>query len=170
MADNDQARNVLLDEQRWIHDLLRHDLATCRQLGADVALGVSPTEVRTRIDELQARGGLFQLRSNCLRHCRFVHAHHGHEDVMLFPAVRASAPSLSEVVDKLEADHREMSGLLDGLEAAARRLDRGDEAATRLQLVALLEELSGQLLGHLAFEEEALAPVLLSWNRWPPYG
>jgi hypothetical protein len=170
MADDDQARNVLLDELRWIHDLLRHDLATCRQLGADVALGVSPTEVRTRIDELQARGGLFLLRSNCLRHCRFVHAHHGHEDVMLFPAVRASAPSLSEVVDKLEADHREISGLLDGLEAAARRLDRGDEAATRLQLVALLEELSGQLLGHLAFEEEALAPVLLSWNRWPPHG
>ncbi len=65
MADNDQARNVLLDELRWIHDLLRRDLATCRQLGADVALGASPTEVRTRIDELQASGGLFQLRSNC---------------------------------------------------------------------------------------------------------
>jgi hypothetical protein len=36
--------------------------------------------------------------------------------------------------------------------------------------VGALEELSAQLLEHLAFEEEALAPVLANWGMWPFYG
>ena len=170
MAHTDEAPNVLLDELKWVHNLLRQDLAICRQLGADVALGASANEVRTRIDEMQARGGLFQLRMNCLRHCRFVHAHHGHEDMMLFPAVRDAAPALSAVVDRLEADHRKISGLLDDVESAARQLAPDGDAPTRQHLVGLLEELSQHLLEHLAFEEESLAPVLQSWSRWPHYG
>jgi hypothetical protein len=170
MADIEQAPNVLLDELRWVHNLLRHDLVTCLQLGADVAQGASADEVRTRIGEMQTTGGLFHLRRNCLRHCRFVHAHHGHEDILLFPAVREAAPSLGAVVDKLEADHRKISGLLDSLESAARNLDGDGEPTTRQHLVDLLEELSGDLLEHLAFEEESLAPVLRSWDRWPGFG
>ena len=163
----DEASNVLLEELKWVHGLIRRDLQACRQLAADVASGAAPSEIRTRIEALQTRGPLFQLRTNCLRHCRFVHAHHGLEDAMLFPAVRGAAPSMSEVVDRLEADHRRVSGLLDEVEATAGQLDSHHDTDARAHLVDTLEELSEHLLEHLAFEEDALAPVLLIWNRWP---
>ena len=105
---------------------------------------------------------------NCLRYCAFVHEHHTNEDVALFPAVRRSAPQLGATVDRLESDHRVVAGLLDEIEAAARDLDGA--AAARGRLVEALGTLSAHLLEHLAFEEEALAPVLASWKAWPFHG
>jgi hypothetical protein len=166
VTDIDRAPNVLLDELRWVHNLLRHDLATCRQLGADLAPGAPAGETLARIDEMRTAGGLLQLRTNCLRHCRLVHAHHEHEDSVLFPAVREAAPGLRAIVDALEDDHRRISDLLDTIELAARKMPPGDLAA-RQHLVALLEDLSESLLAHLSFEEESLAPVLQSWSSWP---
>jgi len=170
VTGTEQAANVLLEELKWVHDLIRRDLRSCRQLAADVAAGTSPAEVLEQIKELKMQGGLFLLRTNCIRHCRFVHSHHGHEDHLLFPAVRRTAPNLNEVVDKLEADHRRVSDLLDAVEAIAVRLGSSGAPDERQHLVGALEELSAQLLEHLAFEEEALAPVLANWGMWPFYG
>ncbi len=122
------------------------------------------------MEALQTRGPLWQLRINCLRYCRFVHGHHGHEDVLLFPAVRSYAPDLDDVVDKLESDHRRVSDLLDTVEDAARQLGTRDEEAARQRLGRALEDLSEHLLEHLAFEEAALGPVLAAWDRWPGPG
>ena len=49
-------------------------------------------EVRSQVWALQSRELLAQLGAGCLRHCRFVHAHHGAEDALLFPAVRKGGP------------------------------------------------------------------------------
>ena len=171
MTSTDEAPNVLLEELKWVHSLVRRDLQTCRDLAADVAAGASSGNVRARVEALATRGPLWQLRTNCLRYCRFVHGHHGLEDAMLFPAVRTYDPDLGAVVDKLEADHRRVSDLLDAVEGAANQLTAPpDEAAARDLLVEALEELSRHLLQHLAYEEEKLAPVLLAWGRWPFYG
>jgi hypothetical protein len=170
MTSTDQAGNVLLEELKWVHNLLRGELERCRDLAADITGGAPVDEVRARLEALQTRGPLWQLRLNCLRYCRFVHAHHGHEDVLLFPAVRTYAPGLSAVVDKLEADHRRVSDLLDQVEGAASQLGDPDERPARHHLVGALEELSDHLLEHLAYEEAALAPVLAAWDRWPFYG
>ena len=105
----------------------RAELQTCRDLAADIADGAPADEVRSRVGALQRRGPLWQLRMNCLRYCRFVHGHHGHEDVLLFPAVRSYAPGLNDVVDKLESDHRRVSDLLDTVEDAAQQLGGPDE-------------------------------------------
>ncbi len=170
MTSTDEARNVLLEELKWVHGLVRRDLQTCRELAADVAGGASAGDVRARVEALATRGPLWELRTNCLRYCRFVHSHHGLEDVLLFPAVRKYAPSLSPVVDKLEADHGKVSDLLDAVEGAARQLATPDEGPARRLLVEALEELSRHLLEHLEYEEDNLAPVLLAWDRWPFYG
>ncbi len=170
MTSTDEAGNVLLAELKWVHDLLRGELEKCRALAADITGGAPADEVRARLEALQTRGPLWQLRVNCLRYCRFVHAHHGHEDVLLFPAVRTYSPGLSAVVDKLEADHRRVSDLLDTVEDAASQLGDPDERPAWRHLVGALEELSDHLLEHLAFEEMALAPVLAAWDRWPFYG
>jgi len=170
MTSTDQARSTLLEELKWVHRLIRRDLQTCSELAISVANGAAPGEVREQLSALQTRGPLFQLRTNCLRYCTFVHAHHRHEDVVLFPAVREYAPTLGAVVDRLEADHRRVSDLLDAVEASAGQLGTPVDLPARRLLVDALDELSRHLLEHLAYEEDVLAPVLKAWDRWPFFG
>ena len=162
----------MLRELRWVHDMLRRDLEVCRLLAAALSSGVSAPEARLVIDELQTKGLLWQLRTRCLGYCTFVHGHHGLEDAVVFPAVRAADPAgMTEVTARLEADHRVVSSLLDEVEAAGLGLDvDGDDTEPRARLADSLEVLAEHLLAHLAFEEEALAPVLRTWTRWPGLG
>ena len=144
--------------------MLRRDLGTVRELATRAAGGASTADVRAELNDLQSRSLLFQLRANCLGYCQIVHSHHGHEDALLFPAVRRTAPHLGKTVDRLEADHRVVSALLDRVEELA---DGLDEQPTRQDLVVALTRLSTDLLEHLAFEEESIGPVLNSWEHWP---
>jgi len=157
----------LLQELRGVHDMLRRDLAAVRQLAAAAAEGAAAPDIRAGLHRLQSRGPLFQLRVNCLSYCQTLHSHHGREDVGLFPAVRRSAPELGRTVDRLEADHRLVSDLLDDIEKTAHTLDDAASPADRARLVEALDTLSAHLLEHLDVEEEALAPVLRSWQSWP---
>lgn len=158
--------NPLVQELVRVHDLLRHDLRICQDL-ADTALTDAPADLRTAVGRLAVRNPHLRLGVDCLRYCRFVHAHHHGEDASLFPAVRRSAPHLGPVVDRLEADHRVVSDLLDAVEAAADQLGGPDPVAARTWLVDALGVLSRHLLEHLEVEERVLGPVLLSWEHWP---
>ena len=83
----------LLDELTWVHDAIRHDLAICRKLADDVAAGATQGQVDEQLRALRTNGPLWQLRVNCLTYCRHVHAHHGLEDALLFPALRRANPA-----------------------------------------------------------------------------
>jgi hemerythrin-like domain-containing protein len=107
------------------------------------------------------------MQVNCLRYCSFVHLHHRHEDVHLFPALRASDPSLEPVVDRLESDHREVAVQLEEIEAAVAALGEDDDKAGRHRVVAALQGLGELLLAHLDYEEESIGPTLLGWSAWP---
>jgi len=155
---------ILIRQLRWVHDMLRRDLASVRELAARVEAGATAADVRVGLQDLQGRTLLFRLRAKFLGYCQIVHAHHGHEDGLLFPAVRRAAPQLSVTVDRLEADHRAVSALLDQVEELAGDLD---DQPTRQALVVALGRLSTDLLQHLKFEEESLEPVLNSWDHWP---
>jgi hypothetical protein len=157
----------LLEELRQVHDMLRFDLATCRRLASAAVDGTPDSVVRDGLERLQTRSLLFQLRLNCLSYCQLVHAHHGREDVGLFPAVRRSAPHLGSAVDRLEADHRAVSMLLDEVETSADDLAHDGAEAARARLSSALLLLSDHLLEHLEYEEETLAPVLRTWDGWP---
>jgi hypothetical protein len=164
------AFGVALHRQlKMVHQMLRDDLAACRELASDVAAGAAGGEILQRIASLTARSPIWTLRVNCLYHCRVVHAHHHGEDAEMFPALRRSNPELSLVVDKLESDHRVISGRLDEVEAAAAApdLDGIADAAPRERLVRALSDLADLLLTHLAFEEEAVAPAMRAWTSWP---
>jgi len=158
--------NPLLAELQWVHNMLRRDLAVIRELADAAADGAPSRQIQAGVQDLQSRGPLFQLKVNCLNYCQLVHHHHRAEDAMLFPAVRQSAPHLSAVVDKLEADHLAVSDLLRQVEDHALQLS-DVEAEVRLSLVFALRSLSDYLLEHLEFEEANLAPVLASWQSWP---
>ncbi len=157
----------LVSELAWVHGLLRNDLARLRRLADRVAANATPESIRAEIAELQTTSPLWKLRVNCLAYCRFTHSHHTHEDVSLFPALRAFDPALESVVDRLEADHRLVSGILDQIEAGATMLVADDTAATRRQIVDSLGALAQHLLAHLDYEEAAISPTLRQWSTWP---
>jgi iron-sulfur cluster repair protein YtfE (RIC family) len=151
----------LADQLRWVHEMLRHDLAAVRQLAHRVTDGATPAEVSADLQALRSRGPLFQLRVNCLSYCQTLGAHHHNEDAMLFPAVRRSAPHLAGAVDRLEADHLIVAAILDRIGGLAN--DLADRRA-RVELAEALDQLATNLLAHLEFEEAALQPVLDSWS------
>jgi hypothetical protein len=166
----DPRGEALIAELRWVHDMIRRDLRTVRQMAAGVTAGLPAEQIRAGIASLAAGGPLWQLKINCMHYCRFVHSHHHAESVMLFPALREANPALNPVVDKLEADHLNVSRLLDEVETAARALgEREDPAdpALREQLRAALQALSTDLLAHLEYEEEHISGTLRTWSHWP---
>ena len=158
---------AMVTELKWVHSMIRRDLATVRELATDVHDGRPAAEVTARLRSLATRGPLWQLRINCLQYCHFVHSHHHLESMLLFPALRRANPGLGPVVDKLEADHQRVSALLDEVEAAAGNLAGAESAETRQRLTAALEALSTDLLAHLAYEEENVADTMRTMNGWP---
>lgn len=157
----------LLAELKWVHGILRHDLRVLQELAAQIGSGAPSAQAGDTIRALRVRSPLWQMRVNCLRYCQFVHSHHGAEDVMLFPALRRSNPALGPTVDRLEADHRRISDLLDQVESLADLLGENDSDDTRGRLIHALQELGPQLLEHLDFEEESIGPTLGQWTRRP---
>ena len=127
------------DQLRWVHAMLRRDLASVRDLARSAAAGAPAVDVRSGLDALASRGPLFQLRATCLGYCQVLHSHHGGEDDVLFPAVRRAAPHLHAAVDRLEADHRAVASVLAEVEELAEDLDR---STAREALVAALTRLS----------------------------
>ena len=155
-----------MHELKAMHDALRQDLRVCRALADQVAAGADPEHIRAQITSLQTSSPLWKLRANCLYYCRFVHTHHTIEDMALFPALRRANPGLGPVVDKLMADHRAVSRLLDEIEAGANGLLVQEGTTIRTRVVDALNALATDLLAHLAFEEEALEPTILKLEEW----
>lgn len=163
----DPRGEALVTELKWVHDMIRRDLRTVRQMAADAAAGRAAGEIRAGIRSLAASGPLWQLKVGCLHYCRIVHSHHHTESVMLFPALRRANPALNPVVDKLEADHVRVSDLLGEVETAARELSDAEDPAARTRLTQALQQLGADLLAHLQYEEDHISDTLRTWSDWP---
>jgi hypothetical protein len=155
----------MFEELLWIHSVIRSDLEIVEQLAAEVGNGLPGEAVEDALGELKTNGPLWRLKVNCLRYCSHVHAHHGAEDVLLFPALRAADPSIAGVVDRLEADHRRVSDLLDTVEAAARDLTETNGGDARQRVIDGLQELHVHLLEHLDYEERNAGPTIRRLDR-----
>ena len=157
----------MVAELTWVHDMIRRDLRTVRQMAADAAAGEAAGQIQAGIGSLAASSPLWQLKVGCLHYCRFVHSHHHAESVLLFPALRRANPALNPVVDKLEADHASVSDLLGEVETAARELSDAEDPAARTRLIDALHKLSADLLAHLQYEEDHISDTLRTWSDWP---
>jgi hypothetical protein len=155
--------NPLFEELLTIHGLIRADLAKVELLAEDCAGGAAPEELRKRIATLKSSSLLWQLKLGCLRHCRFVHGHHGLEDRAVFPSVRRVAPELGPAIDRLERDHREVAVVLGEVEGAALEVE---VEGGRERLIDGLGRLQTILLDHLAREEHDLEPALARMGSW----
>ena len=158
-AETDRGR-AMFQELLWVHAAIRRDLDTVERLAGEVNSGLPGESVKEALQDLKTAGPLWQLKVNCLRYCRFVHAHHGAEDALLFPALRKANPALGPIVDRLEADHSRVSDLLDAVEAAARALTESEGGGARERVVNGLRDLHVLLLEHLDYEELQAGPTL----------
>ena len=111
-------------------------------------------DVRAFLQRLASRQDRFSLGAFCAAYCRTVATHHAIEDHRMFPDMAAAEPALSPVIDRLQAEHLVIAGLLERLDltlvamvSAGTGLDDLRAAAARLSRV---------LLSHLAYEEEQL--------------
>jgi hypothetical protein len=162
--ETDRGR-AMFEELLWVHSIIRRDLATVERLAADVGEGLPGEAVQDALGALKTGGPLWQLKVNCLRYCGHVHAHHGAEDVLLFPTLRAADPAIGPVVDRLQSDHSRVSDLLDAVEAAARELTDTDGGDARQRVIDNLQEVHVHLLEHLDYEERNAGPTIRRLDR-----
>lgn len=168
MATETTFGEALVQELRWIHDVIRRDLAIVRDLAESVMAGEPAADVAGQLRELETRGPLWQLKYGCLHYCRHVHGHHTFEDTAWFPGLRAANPALAPTIDRLQAEHRQVADLLHEVEIAAVDLETDDSLVTRARVRDALARLDEHLLAHLAFEEETITPTLLELTV-PPW-
>ena len=160
-------REGMFRELLYIHTLLRRDLQNVRRLANEAREGRTAESILAEIRDLQTNSPLWRLKYGCLYYCRFVHTHHTIEDAALFPAVRRIEPSLNRVVDRLEEDHLTVHHITERIAAVAESVATDTSGESRAELVEALNDLETHLLSHLAFEEDALGPLLSTWNEWP---
>jgi len=92
-----------------------------------------------------------------------LHGHHTAEDTGLFPSLRAQHPSLTTVIEGLDADHRRIAPLLADGDRAFAELSASAGTATEV-----VERLRTLLAPHLATEEAQLFPWLRAAKQFPP--
>lgn len=87
-------------------------------------------------------------------------AHHGVEDEIFFPALRARAPETAEVLDQLDAEHHQLDALMEECRAAIEAVvtDRDPGAAAEA-----LRRLADLMDAHLELEDRAIVP---QFGRW----
>ena len=124
-----------------VHQTLRERLAALRQ---EIAGGA-------------AHPGLpGDLPGHCLSFCSAVHTHHTSEDNQVFPALRAAAPELAPVIDKLAEDHSLVAAILDQVREFLASWPVSQPAA----LLRELDGLTAILESHFSFEERRIAQAL----------
>jgi alkanesulfonate monooxygenase SsuD/methylene tetrahydromethanopterin reductase-like flavin-dependent oxidoreductase (luciferase family) len=139
-----------------IHDALRSELEQVRDLMEQVLRGATtPGAARSELNRMTMRQNNWTLGTYCQSYCRIVTGHHGLEDRSVFPHLRRGDERLVPVIDRLEAEHRVIHDVLDGVDRALVDFvsaDGGDGAPLR----RAVDLLTDTLLSHLAYEEREL--------------
>ena len=87
--------------------------------GAQLEQGdVDPSAVRSFLNRMTIRQNNWTLGVYCASYCRIVTGHHTLEDRSVFPHLKARAPGLGDVIDRLQEEHEVIADLLERIDAA----------------------------------------------------
>jgi alkanesulfonate monooxygenase SsuD/methylene tetrahydromethanopterin reductase-like flavin-dependent oxidoreductase (luciferase family)/hemerythrin-like domain-containing protein len=142
-----------------VHDMLRGELDQVRSLVDQVAAGrLDAGDARSHINQMTMRQNAWTLGAYCQSYCRVVTGHHSLEDRSMLPHLRGADPRLAPVVDRLEAEHRVIHDVLEGVDAALVEMVRDGGDVTGLR--EAVDLLTDTLLSHLSYEERELVEPL----------
>jgi Luciferase-like monooxygenase/Hemerythrin HHE cation binding domain len=141
-----------------VHDALRAELDQIYDLIDQVAAGtMNAGTARSYLNEMTMRQNNWTLGTYCESYCRVVTVHHTIEDQSLFPYLRRHDPRLAPVIDRLQAEHRVIHDVLDGVDRAlVAFISATDRDAALGGLRAAADLLSDTLRSHLSYEEREL--------------
>jgi len=82
-------------------------------------------------------------------------SHHGVEDEIFFPALRARAPETAAVLDQLDAEHHQLDALMEECRAAIEAVVTGGDPAAAAHV---LRRLADVMDAHLDLEDREIVP------------
>ena len=142
-----------------VHDHLRTELKQLFDLIDQVTAGtLEAGRARTLINTMTLRQNDWTLGAYCQSYCRLVTTHHSLEDSGLFPHLRTADTALAPVIDRLEAEHHVIAGVLDEVDRGLVAVVSGPDGMTQLQRAVDL--LSDTMTSHLSYEERELVEPL----------
>jgi hypothetical protein len=130
-----------------IHAAFRRDLARF-----EAALGEFPAGSRARADQLAEAWDNFAAQ---------LHQHHGDEETIFWPALRAVGAD-EALVGHLGDEHAHMLAALDAADTSMRALPADPSAATAQTARTSVAELARTVEEHLVHEERDLEPFMVS--------
>lgn len=155
LADLTPAQRALSQHLAAVHDQYRDELARVQEVVDQVSGGAAAAdELRSLVDRMTLRQNLWTMGTFCASYCRLVTVHHTIEDTAMFPELARGDPSLAAVVQRLEAEHEVIAGLLADLDAALTDLIADPAALPGVR--DQVDLLAAALLSHFAYEEEEL--------------
>lgn len=106
------------------------------------------------LDRAAVVGGHVMLMTSML------HAHHGSEDLLLWPVLEERVPERMTLLKEMEGQHERMSGLIETAQAQAGRWMGSAAAGAAGELSGTLDELNALMVEHLAAEESQVMPIV----------
>jgi len=103
----------------------------------------------------------------------FLHVHHSGEDELLYPLLRKRVEFDRELIDRMEAQHAEVSDAIDEVRAGLPHWSTTADADVAEQLAARIETMLPVLHEHLHEEEEQILPIVamnISQEEWDALG
>jgi hypothetical protein len=156
-APYDPGRLTTVEHLVAIHDHLREELDRLRDLIGQVRRGLlSVGEARAGVNAMSIRQNNWTLGAYCQSYCGFVNGHHGLEDASVFPHLRAAEPDAAPVLDRLQAEHEVIHGLLDRVDRSLVALVSEGDTSALDAVEEAVELLADRLVSHLSYEEREL--------------
>jgi hemerythrin-like domain-containing protein len=148
---------------------LTHFYAIHRKMRIDMRLYVRALETATADDRF---GRLTALAKWVRGFVLELSEHHHVEDTIFFPSVRNRVPSVGDVLDTLDGDHKIVHDLLERWPEAAGRLahSRIPFEAARAEALEIGRTLRDLLERHLAIEDTIILPAFSSLYSVEEYG
>jgi hypothetical protein len=88
-----------------------------------------------------------------------LHVHHHGEDIHLYPLLEQRVSFEQELVDRMEAQHKEVSDHLDAIEADLTVWSSSADAGVGERIASRIEQMMPTLDIHLAEEEDLILPI-----------
>ena len=103
----------------------------------------------------------------------FLHIHHSGEDELLYPLLRERVTLDRELIDRMEAQHAEVSAAIDEVRTAIPKWSTTADVEIAERLATRIEGMLPVLLEHLREEEDLILPIVavsISQEEWDALG